>query len=133
MYKQHKPEATILSQHYMSSSLAINSLFHCLPTYYITSTERNPSYSVSDFTTPYNSKVTSKEVSQSLVQNIKNKFSPIWYQNSSLAKTFSNYSLKNSLVNVHTHSTDFLINPTGTYGSIWLTFHFHSQRTEFFN
>ena len=36
-------------------------------------------------------KVTSKEVSQPLVKNIKNKLSPIWYQNSSLAKTFPNY------------------------------------------
>ena len=55
----------------MSSSLAINSLFHCLRTYYITSTARNASYSFSDFTTPYNSKVTSKEIPKSLVKNIK--------------------------------------------------------------
>ena len=117
----------------MSSSLANNSIFHCWRYYYITSTSRSASYSFVDFTSPYISKGTSKEVSQSLVKSIKNKSSPIWCWNSSLAQIFTNHLLKDSLVNVQILSIDFFITAIVRYRSLWLTIIFHSQSTESFN
>ena len=55
---------TIFQKQWMSSLLDINLIFHCLRTYYITCTARTVSYSFADFTSPFNSKLISWEVSR---------------------------------------------------------------------
>ena len=53
---------TIFQKQWMSSSLDINLIFHCLRTYYITCTAGTISYSFADFTSPFNSKLISRDV-----------------------------------------------------------------------
>ena len=55
---------TIFQKQWMSSSLDINLIFHCLRTYYIICTARTVSYSFADFTSPFISKLIRREVSR---------------------------------------------------------------------
>ena len=109
----------------MSSSLEINLIFHCLRISYITCTTPIVYYLFNHLTSPCNSKVTSRDVSQWFVNNIKKTCSQLDMETvqNLLAQNITNPYLKDSLVNVQIPSINSLISPTvknNTLACIWL-------------